>query len=168
MGKSKFDKSCSVCQSAYKYCSGCSDYASYPRWMESFCSDNCRKIFNIYMMHKAGVKNNAEAKAELLKCDLSKKDQFDDTFKKSIESILADPTKAVKAPKVDLVEEPAQIEEPKVEEVNIEESKKEDVKVEEVKQAEEEKAEEEPASTTQSQTRSKNKFSGYKKATSKK
>lgn len=162
MGKSKFDKSCSVCQSAYKYCSGCSDYASYPRWMQSFCSDNCRKIFNIYMMHKAGVKNNAEAKVELLKCDLSKKDQFDDTFKKSIESILADPAKAVKSPKVGLVEEPAQIEEPKAEEENIEEQKNEDVKVEV------ENAEEEPAFTTQSQTRSKNKFSGYKKATSKK
>lgn len=160
MGKSKFDKSCKVCHTAYKYCSGCSDYASYPRWMESFCSDNCRQIFNIYMKNKAGLENVAEAKAELLKCDLSKKGQFEVSLKNGIESIIGNPTKAVESPKVDFVEEPAQIEEPKVEDVNIEEPKKEDVKVDEEKPVEdnEKQKADEPKAMPKN-----NKFSGYKK-----
>ena len=155
MGKSKFDKTCTVCQGSYKYCSGCSDYAHYPRWMESFCSDNCRKIFNIYMKNKAGLMNAAEAKSELLKCDLSNKDHFEEGLKAGIEAILSDPSK-VEVPKADPVEEP-----------KVEESAVEDEKVEEEKPVEEPKAEEpkeEESKTNNPPSLPKNnKFNGYKK-----
>ena len=155
MGKSKFDKTCTVCQGSYKYCSGCSDYAHYPRWMESFCSDNCRKIFNIYMKNKAGLMNNAEAKAELLKCDLSNKDHFEEGLKAGIEAILSDPSK-VEVPKADPVEEP-KVEEPAVEDEKVEEPKP----VEEPK-AEEPKEEESKTNNPPSLPKN-NKFNGYKK-----
>ena len=155
MGKSKFDKTCTVCQGSYKYCSGCSDYAHYPRWMESFCSDNCRKIFNIYMKNKAGLMNAAEAKAELLKCDLSNKDHFEEGLKAGIEAILSDPSKVE-----EVVEEP-KTEEPVVEEVKVEEETvPEEPKVEEV--VEDTKTEEQQNINPPSLPKN-NKFAGYKK-----
>ena len=156
MGKSKFDKIC-YCGTHYKYCSGCSDYAHYPRWMESFCSDNCRKIFNIYMKNKAGLMNNAEAKAELLKCDLSNKDHFEEGLKAGIEAILADPSKVE-----EVVEEP-KTEEPVVEEVKVEEETTPEVpKPAEEPKTEESKEEESKPNNPPSLPKN-NKFNGYRK-----
>lgn len=155
MGKSKFDKTCVLDFQKYSFCSGCSDYAHYPRWMESFCSDNCRKIFNIYMKNKAGLMNAAEAKAELLKCDLSNKDHFEEGLKVGIEAILSDPSK-VETPKVDPVEEP-KVEDTAMEDVKVEEEKPvEEPKIEESK--EEESKPNNPPSLPKN-----NKFNGYRK-----
>jgi hypothetical protein len=90
MGKSKFNKVCVLDFQKYSFCGSCSSFAKYPRWMESFCSDNCHIIFNTIMEYKAGVKTPAEC-AEILKgCDLSKRDSFDQVINNYITAILAE------------------------------------------------------------------------------
>ena len=77
MGKSKFDKTCVVCGKKYQYCDSCSDFRNFPRWMNAYCSENCRTIFNTMMAYKAKLKTSQEVTEILKKCDLSKKDTFD-------------------------------------------------------------------------------------------
>lgn len=154
MGKSKFNRQCIVDFTNYRYCGGCSDYARSPRWMESFCSENCRSIFNIYMKYKAGIFDTAGAKAELQKCDLSKLDQFEEGLKEGIKAILVSPKKAeevAEIPEVDLTEEP-EVKEPTVEETKAEEPAPSEPVTEETKT-------EDPAQYQ----KNKNRFNGYNK-----
>ena len=119
---SKFDKECILDHTKYLYCSGCSDYAKYPRWMESFCSDNCRQIFNTVMEYRAGVKTGLQAKAALSKLDLSGKDHFDNGIKEFVTAIMAEKDEE---PVVEVKEHKA--DEPKVEEVPAEEVKSQEL-----------------------------------------
>ena len=45
--KGKFDRACSMCQTHYQYCSKCSDFDHLPRWMDAYCSERCKEIYNI-------------------------------------------------------------------------------------------------------------------------
>ena len=161
MGKSKFDKICCVDQQPYHFCSGCSDYAKYPRWMESFCSDNCRKIFKAEMDYRAGVKAIDQAKAELLECDLSKKDQFPENLRVGVEAILS--YKEDVAPAVEETPAAEVVEETSVEE-DVQEISTDGI-VDEVP-AEDVAAEDAPAEDKpqkQYNNNKNNKFNGYKK-----
>lgn len=54
MAKKKFERSCSVCSSTYQYCPNCSDFDRLPRWMDAYCSERCKEIYNIvagYLNH---------------------------------------------------------------------------------------------------------------------
>jgi hypothetical protein len=94
--------------------------------MESFCSDNCRQIFNTVMEYRAGVKTGLQAKAALSKLDLSGKDHFDNGIKEFVTAIMAEKN-----------EEPVvEVEEHKVDELKVDEPKVEEVPAEEVKSQE--------------------------------
>lgn len=155
MGKSKFDKTCTVCQGSYKYCSGCSDYAKYPRWMESFCSDNCRKIFNTVMEYKAGIKTAHQAADALKACDLSDLKNFENSIVNLINIILESGSpvnKSIEEKQLEgktITEETTTVETQAIE-VETESEKTDDKKSNEMKQ----------------KFDSKNKFNGYKKANS--
>lgn len=88
MGKSKFDKICVVCGKKYQYCDSCSDFRNFPRWMNAYCSENCRTIFNTMMAYKSKLKTAQEAAEILGKCDLSKKDSFDAGIQAFINDVL--------------------------------------------------------------------------------
>lgn len=124
---SRFDKKC-FCGKTYLFCSGCDDYKKLPRWMESFCSDNCRKIFNAIMEFRAGVKTVGEAKAVLEECDLSSRDQYDEKMQGFVSAILAGP--AVEAEKIDVAEEPEVEPTPETDDVATESS--DEVSIEDV------------------------------------
>ena len=40
------NKTCILCGNKYSYCSGCAEFDHLPRWMECYCSENCKDIFN--------------------------------------------------------------------------------------------------------------------------
>lgn len=155
MGKSKFDKICVVDQKKFKYCSGCSDYARYPRWMESFCSDNCRKIFNTVMEYKARIKTVHQAADALKACDLSDLNHFEKSIGNLINTILESgspvnkTTEEKQLEKKTITEETTTVETQAIE-VETESEKTDDKKSNEMKQ----------------KFDSKNKFNGYKKANS--
>ncbi len=98
MSHSRFDKTCKICGTHYKYCGTCKDYSDLPRWMESYCSENCRTIFNTIMSYRAAYQTPDECKAALLACDLSKRESFDSDINAFISAILADEDKPVETP----------------------------------------------------------------------
>jgi len=49
------ERSCSICNKKYHYCNrGCKDYSHLPRWMDAYCSETCKEVYNIC----AGFVNN--------------------------------------------------------------------------------------------------------------
>ena len=42
----KNNKKCILCGKVYSYCNSCSEFDHLPRWMDCYCSENCKEIFN--------------------------------------------------------------------------------------------------------------------------
>lgn len=56
----KNNKKCILCGKVYSYCNSCSEFDHLPRWMECYCSENCKNIFNAlsaYNMKTLPVEN---------------------------------------------------------------------------------------------------------------
>lgn len=86
----KDNKTCILCGKKYSYCSRCSEFDHLPRWMECYCSENCKNIFNILSGYTMKDYTKEEAKSLLEKCDLSYKSDFHHTNQEYINSIMAD------------------------------------------------------------------------------
>lgn len=86
------NKTCILCGNKYSYCSGCAEFDHLPRWMECYCSENCKDIFNILSSYNMNHKTKEEAKALLEKCDLTMTDTYSEFNKNCINSIMADET----------------------------------------------------------------------------
>ncbi len=84
------NKTCILCGNKYSYCSGCAEFDHLPRWMECYCSENCKDIFNILSSYNMNHKTKEEAKALLEKCDLTMTDTYSEFNKNCINSIMAD------------------------------------------------------------------------------
>lgn len=102
------NKTCILCGNKYSYCSGCAEFDHLPRWMECYCSENCKDIFNILSSYNMNHKTKEEAKALFEKCDLTMTDTYSEFNKNCINSIMADETiKPVDtAGKITTVDEP--------------------------------------------------------------
>lgn len=83
----KDNKECVICGKGYYYCSSCP--RKDPTWKQSFCSENCRKIYNAVAGYTTNQKTKQEA-AEILinECDLSNLDHFNSATKYTIINIL--------------------------------------------------------------------------------
>ena len=103
----KNNKTCILCGKKYSYCSRCYEFDHLPRWMECYCSENCKNIFNTLCSYNMDHITKEEAKLRLEKCDLSHKHNFFHTTQESIDSIMTvEPTKPVStADQVSTVEE---------------------------------------------------------------
>lgn len=83
----KLNKTCCVDGVKYSYCNNCSDDANKPRWMISFCSENCKNIYEAVAGYGAGKYTKEEAKELLDKCDLSKEHDFTNATKRLLKEI---------------------------------------------------------------------------------
>lgn len=86
------NKTCILCGNKYSYCSGCAEFDHLPRWMECYCSENCKDIFNILSSYNMNHKTKEKAKALLEKCDLTMTDTYSEFNKNCINSIMSDET----------------------------------------------------------------------------
>ena len=59
----KDNKTCILCGKKYSYCSRCSEFDHLPRWMECYCSENCKNIFNILSGYTMKDYTKEEAKS---------------------------------------------------------------------------------------------------------
>ena len=106
MRNSKFDKTCIVCGTKYKYCGGCSNYKNKPRWMQSFHNDDCHKIFNTIMEYRTNCKTAAQCAEILRGCDLSYRDKINPDLNIFIDEIFANGEAVPTAEPVETVAEP--------------------------------------------------------------
>ena len=81
-------RTCAVCLNHYKFCNKCREDADKPLWYFTFCSINCHDIYDITSKFEDGRIDAKKAKAQLDKLDLSKLDNFGESYKKSINKII--------------------------------------------------------------------------------
>lgn len=76
---------CSCCKQEYKYCPKCSAKdREKPLWYFSFCSENCKKIFDIASEFEIGHITPQEAYNALSVLDLGRFEYFGTSYKESI------------------------------------------------------------------------------------
>ncbi len=111
----KNNTKCVVCGKEYYYCNTCK--SQDPSWMISFCSDNCRKIYNAVAKFGMGKLTQEQAKDALKDLDLSKYDNFTDSTKRLISEInKIDEKEELEEEKKDVQNEQTSLEENKIEE----------------------------------------------------
>lgn len=82
-------RTCMLCRKKYSFCPVCNpEDKSKPTWYFCWCSDNCHEIDRIASAYEDGRITDIEAKEKLSKLDLSKKDNFGESYQKSIASIM--------------------------------------------------------------------------------
>lgn len=79
---------CCVCHKEYPFCLCNPEDRLKPTWYFAYCSENCKDIYNITSSFENGRLSDIDAKAKLEKLDLSKKDNFGESYQKSIDSIM--------------------------------------------------------------------------------
>lgn len=82
------ERTCCVCRDKYKFCNLCGEDRDKPLWYFTFCSENCHDIYKITSEFENGNISDLDAKEQLKKMDLSKKENFGESYQKSIKKIM--------------------------------------------------------------------------------
>ena len=85
----KGEKICATCRSNYDFCPKCNKDKDKPLWYFTFCSQNCHDIYEITSSFENGKIDADEAKLKLDNLNLSKLDNFGESYKKSIDKIMS-------------------------------------------------------------------------------
>ena len=85
----KGEKICATCRSNYDFCPKCNRDKDKPLWYFTFCSQNCHDIYEITSSFENGKIDADEAKSKLNNLNLSKLDNFGESYKKSINKIMS-------------------------------------------------------------------------------
>ena len=80
-------RKCVVCGNAYKFCPRCNEDVDKPLWYFTFCSEQCKNIYDITSSYEDGRITANDAKDKLDKLELSKTDNFGASYKASITKI---------------------------------------------------------------------------------
>ena len=88
-------RECLCCGKSYKYCPNCGKDEKKPLWYDSFCSENCKDIFDITTEYYFGHITKDKAKEGFSKCDLSKLESFRDSVIRDVKKILETNEKSV-------------------------------------------------------------------------
>ena len=88
---------CCVCHKEYSFCPVCNpEDGLKPTWNFAYCSENCKDIYNITSSFENGRLSDIDAKAKLEKLDLNEKDNFGESYKNSIASIMKAKAQVIK------------------------------------------------------------------------
>ena len=90
---------CCVCHKEYPFCLCNPEDRLKPTWHFAYCSENCKDIYNITSSFENGRLSDIDAKAKLEKLDLNEKDNFGESYQKSIDSIMKEKAKVIKKEK---------------------------------------------------------------------
>ena len=87
---------CCVCHKEYPFCLCNPEDRLKPAWHFAYCSENCKDIYNITSSFENGRLSDIDAKAKLEKLDLNEKDNFGESYQKSIDSIMKAKAQVIK------------------------------------------------------------------------
>lgn len=88
----KYVQTCLLCKQTYEYCGGCSKYKHLPTFMTTFCSQNCKDIYQVMTNFEGKILTKEEAKRQLMNLDISRHDYYTKSFATSYDRIMADDT----------------------------------------------------------------------------
>lgn len=97
----KNNRICKVCQEAYYFCPSCGKASASEKYKTMFCSENCHNIFETLSRFVIGTINKYEAKEIFSSLDLSKQNQFTESIKIDIDTIMKTNKKNKKKEKIE-------------------------------------------------------------------
>lgn len=80
---------CAVCGTGYKFCPKCNEDKNKPLFHYTFCSENCKDVYSVISSYRDGELNKDDAVESLSRLDLSKIDNFGESYKIYINEILS-------------------------------------------------------------------------------
>lgn len=89
----RYSHTCLCCGKTYSYCNNCYDYRNLPLWMNSFCSDNCKDVWQICTDYNFELITKEEAKEFLSTCDISDTKNLNKCVKRDLGVIMQEPKK---------------------------------------------------------------------------
>lgn len=84
----KYTQTCLLCKQTYEYCGGCSKYKNLPTYMTTFCSENCKNIYQTMADFENGLISKDKAKISLLGMDTSRHIFYTNSFASSYKKIM--------------------------------------------------------------------------------
>lgn len=89
-------RSCYLCSSKYDFC----DCNRQPKFMATFCSENCRDIFKSLSQYGCNLISAEDCKELLDCCDLSNKESYKESTRNTIDKLYAAPVATIEEPEV--------------------------------------------------------------------
>lgn len=80
-------RKCAVCGKNYPFCPRCGEDKDKPMWYFTFCSENCKDIYDVTSKFEDGQISGKDAKTKLDKLDLSNFEDFGNSYKISVAKI---------------------------------------------------------------------------------
>ena len=65
------ERRCICCNKAYKYCGQCKEYSNLPAWMNEFCSEECKELFNIMSVYNMGYADKSQIEKVIKKYNIT-------------------------------------------------------------------------------------------------
>ena len=84
----RYERTCTLCGRAYKYCNSCSKDKLKPVWYNLFDRENCKDIFQALNDYNFELITKEEAAQRLNQCDLSEVDKLSENYRQEIADVL--------------------------------------------------------------------------------
>lgn len=84
----QYNAKCDICGKPYKVCRSCQEIKSFQAW-RTVTDTLPHYMIYLALVEYSRTKDKEKAKEELLKCDLSERDNFNDNIKSVIDEIFA-------------------------------------------------------------------------------
>ena len=88
----QYNAKCDICSKPYKICRSCQEIKSFQAW-RTVTDTLPHYMIYLALVDYSRTKDKAKAKEELLKCDLSEKDNFNNNIKSVINEIFEEESK---------------------------------------------------------------------------
>lgn len=88
----QYNAKCDICGKPYKVCRSCQEIKSFQAW-RTVTDTLPHYMIYLALVEYSRTKDKSKAKEELLKCDLSEKDNFNDNIKSVINEIFEEEPK---------------------------------------------------------------------------
>lgn len=82
-------RTCAVCHQKYEFCNKCPQDKDKLLFMFTFCSENCKGIYDLTSKFENGQIDGIYANEKIKQLDLSRLDNFGDSYKNSIARIVS-------------------------------------------------------------------------------
>lgn len=97
----KYIQTCLLCKQTYEYCGGCSKYKNLPTYMTTFCSENCKNIYQTMADFENGKISKDKAELKLAGLDTTRHMFYTNSFASSYKKIMKENESLSKKDEID-------------------------------------------------------------------